>query len=68
MRLSRDQDDDRYTDWADQERVSRKGIYGLNKMFRRKARSYRECEIGGEQHERTDTECKAESGIYRTQL
>lgn len=55
MRLGRDQDDSRYTDWSDQERILRREICGLSKMIRRKAQNYRECEMEGEQHERTDT-------------
>lgn len=49
-----DMDDDRYMDWADQERLVRQDVDRLNEMFRRQARHYREEEMKGDQHERAD--------------
>lgn len=68
MRLDGDWDDGGYMDWADREAIIRKDVRELNEMHRRKAKNYEAYERGETQNERADTECKTESGIYRTEL
>lgn len=54
--------------WADREAIIWKEVRELNEMHRRKAKNYEAYERGETQNERADTECKTESGIYRTEL